>query len=899
MVLFSACVLSAKADGRHSGRKTFLKLFSAAIAFAVPYTLILSLLDRSFDSLTSISAAIAFAALFAGVCITLALRHSSEAQTKLLGTKSLLLFFIFSLLFAAFAVPAGGRLLYINNASKTAFSEVNTIILVGVAFFAFVFLFFYCIFIAFSAEKENRKALKKCICLFLVFGVVISGTFSWGYFGIKTAAESVALPVSSASEISYTPPEKFDFYVDSAAAENGDGSKDKPFSSIEAARDYIRTLDKSEYSGIRMGLTAGEYRVSGIEFTKEDSGTQNCPISYCAVEGDVVLNGGVTLSPEPFSPVTDSGVLSRLSEEAQKNVVCTELSSVGLTADDWGVLYATGGYNTASHYDGAAFGVNNCELFFNGQRMTLARYPNSGFLYTKGIVREGEGRESSTSNHVQREGWDSLGNPVSDIFKIDSEVAERINSYSSLENVWVWEALMYNWADATSPILNFNYEEKTIEPKYVSTYGAISGTTYYIFNALPELDSPGEWYLDRDSGELYLYAPAELEQADIMFSVARENIITITDAEYISIKGISVCGTRGSGISVTGNNNTVAACHITDASGNGVLLNGSNNSVENCELSAIGSAAVVLNGGDKETLTPGNNKADNNIIHDYSQIAVTAGPGVSISGVGNICSHNGIFNAPQQAVFYFGNNHIIEYNNIHDVALLSDDCNATYSGRSWNSYGTIQRYNCFYNMGDSEHYPNAIYYDDGLSGQTAYGNIIIGCKGSAFLLGGGRDITVQNNIIINSETPISYDDRAREGALDKDCWFKHSMQGEDMWQALFASPWQSDIWKNAYPEMTRFSDDFNNTDSPDFVPNPAYSDISGNLIVNLSKNLGNIADSAYRFSKIENNAVFGVNSLDDIFLSVETGDYTLKSASAVYDILPDFENIDLSKIGRY
>ena len=47
--------------------------------------------------------------------------------------------------------------------------------------------------------------------------------------------------------------------------------------------------------------------------------------------------------------------------------------------------------------------------------------------------------------------------------------------------------------------------------------------------------------------------------------------------------------------------------------------------------------------------------------------------GVSIQGVGNRAAHNLIHNAPHNAIIFGGNDHVIEFNEIHDVVLESDD----------------------------------------------------------------------------------------------------------------------------------------------------------------------------------------------------------------------------------
>lgn len=149
--------------------------------------------------------------------------------------------------------------------------------------------------------------------------------------------------------------------------------------------------------------------------------------------------------------------------------------------------------------------------------------------------------------------------------------------------------------------------------------------------------------------------------------------------------------------------------------------------------------------------------------------------------------------------------------------------------------------------------------------------------------------------MINCQKSIYYTDYCRTEALNNTGIYA---ENGEMWQELYSSLWQSEAWKNAFPEMTRFSDDFSDTDNPDFVPNPAYSTVTGNVSVNIYNNIGTIADSVYRFSTVKDNAVFGIEKLDDIFVSAENGDYTLKEDSILYDILPDFEATELSEIGR-
>ncbi len=755
-------------------------------------------------------------------------------------------------------------------------------------------------------ETHEKWFWKPLIGVVLCVCVLIGGFYPlFGYFGsflygrgAFTQADPVGFGVYTEPEASIV--QDADLYIAPNGSDENDGSFAHPLATLERARDLVRAMDKTDKTGVTVALTAGDYSLRSLSFTSEDGGTESCPVTYCAYgDGEVILNGGKTISPSDFSGVTDEAVLSRLTDDAAKNVVCADLTKLGLTAADWGKLYSVGGYSTASHYDGDTVGPVPCVLYYNGVPQTVARYPDSGFLTVQGIVREGEGLENSKSNHSQRADWATLRNPETTVFTIDKKTADRINGYASLDTVWLWTALMYNWADSTSPLKSFDYGARTLEPAYVSTYGAVPGTTYYIFNVIEELDTPGEWYLDRDTGMLYLWPESPLADAEISLSLSTEDLITVTDAPYLRFEGLTLKGTRGGGFNINSSDVAVNNCVITGISGVGVRLDGYRNAVTGCELSHIGGTGVDITGGDRETLTPGENRVENCLIHDYSEVALTAGPGVSLYGVGNVCAHNEFYNSPQQAIFYGGSNNVIEFNLMHEVALLSDDCSAIYAGRRWDCGGSVVRYNAMYGLGDKDHRPNGIYWDDGMSGQTAYGNLIVNCRQNGFLLGGGRDLDVHGNILINCETPVCYDDRARDGALNEDSWFKHSKEGADMQQHLEEMPWRSELWQKAYPYTANWSLDYADPENPNFLPNPANSSVSSNLIVQYAGSFGRCDDSVYRFSDISGNAVYQVNAMKKLFVDPDNGDYTLRSDAPVFDEIPGFEQIPIGEIGRY
>ena len=766
-------------------------------------------------------------------------------------------------------------------------------------------VFFICFYSVLSRKNGGKKlpaAIAFALCACAAAGTAVLfwaiPEFDRAYY--KPVTSPVLEGKSAAKEIKML--ENADFYVSPDGSDASDGSINAPFATLERARDAVRELDKTGKTGVTVAVRAGEYRVDSIVFGAGDGGTAECPVTYAAYgDGEVVLNGGVTLPYGSFSSVTDEAMRARLSDGAKDKVICADFGKLGITAEQYGRIYAVGGYNQASHYDGDWVGDIYCELFVDDARMTIARYPNGReYLYTGAVVSEGSGRESA--NAALKAGYDSLRNPEPDVYKMDKELSERIKGWQIPEagtpnTVWMFGYWRYDWADGSTPLGKVDHDAMTISPMFVSSYGAKKDAPYYFFNVFEELDAPGEWYLDRETGVLYLFPPEGFtENSVIDLSLTTDNIIRVEGAEYLTFDGFTVKGTRGDAISVTGNGNTVKNCLIKNVSGNALTVSGYDNLVTDNEITRTGKGGVILDGGDRETLAPGNNRATNNLVHDWAEIYETYQPAFTLGGVGNRCDHNEMYNSPHEAITWSGNDHMIEYNLIHHVNLLTDDGGAIYSGRRWDWYGTVIRYNLIYDLGADGHKPEGIYLDDALAGITVYGNVLINVPNIGLQLGGGRDLDVHDNIVINSNRPMTYNDRALTGLPGNEGSFhEHYKEGGSVWQLLWDSPWESAVWRERYPQYERYSDDFGNPDDPGFVLNPAYSTVTRNIFTNKNGTIGDISDAAYKFSDISGNAVFKNSQLEEIFVDPENGDYTLRDDAPIdFDIdVPAF-----SEIGR-
>ena len=660
------------------------------------------------------------------------------------------------------------------------------------------------------------------------------------------------------------------YYIAKNGADSNPGTQSAPFLTLGRAQAEARTHPGSE---IRVG--AGEYRES-LVLTAEDGGSR-----WIGEEG-ATLTGGLSLPASALAPVP-SGIRDRLTPEAAERVRVADLTAFGLTAKDWGPVCVIGGFHTGDRYDDAPIGTN-LEVFSGGRRMTLARYPNEGYLRLDNVMDVGEVNEFPPQNYWRCN--NGLRNPRGGCYILDPETNERIKTWKEPETAWAFGYFMWDWADSSSPV-TFYTPNRAMYPRFVSNYGARPGALYYLYNVLEELDSPGEYWLDRDKGLLYVWP--EEPGDEISLSLSKKPLIS-GSADNILFEGFTLTSVRANGIKLSGRGITLRNLTVKNAADHGIVLNGTDNTVDSCEITRTGRGGVYLTGGDRETLTPGNNRVENCYIHDFSEVYQTYQCGVSLQGVGNVCAHNEICGSPHIAVTYGGNGHLIEYNDIHDVVLHSSDAGAIYSGFDWCGHGTVIRYNLLRRIGGNGFTPDGIYWDDGQSGQTAYGNIVIGVPKNGFLVGGGFENTVRHNLIVgDGQNPIQYDDRNRDGFVNGG-WAKQAVNTPDAphWQKLRAIPYRSDPWRAKYPSLSRLKTDFSDPDDPDFPINPTGSEVTDNIIVHPDGKLGWIADSVYRYGTVENNRIF--RSVKEAGLDP----VTLRFVSPP----EDFPEIPVEKIGR-
>ena len=635
-------------------------------------------------------------------------------------------------------------------------------------------------------------------------------------------------------------------------APNGDdanpGTEAKPFATLERARDEVRRLKlkangSEPAEGITVEIRGGVYELSRpFELTEEDGGTEAAPIVYRSRPGETArLVGGRVVTG--WKPVTDPAVLALIDESAREHVRWVDLKALGI--DDLGEVAASG---------------KRLELFFQDQRMTLARWPNDGFVQIVDVNGPTEVDVRGTKGRVEG------------IFTYEGDRPKR---WTAEKDPWAHGYWFWDWSDQRQPIASIDPETHriTLKPPHHG-YGYRKGQWFYAFNLLSELDQPGEWQLDRETGVLYLWPPSLIDEGQAVVSVL-PTLVRMRNASYVTLRGLGLEACRDNAVEIHGGRGVrVAACRIRNGGRNAVVMTGEEHGVVGCDISEMGAGGIVMRGGDRQTLKPAGLFAENNHIHHYGRWERMYQPGVQMGGVGNRVAHNLIDNAPHMAIQFGGNDHLIEFNEIHSVCYESNDAGAIYAGRNWSMRGTRIRHNYLHDIQGFENRGCVgVYLDDQFSGTEIFGNVF--CKVTrAAMIGGGRDCVIENNIFVDCVPATHVDARGLGWAAD----------GFDrMEQSLKAMPYEQPPWSERYPKLTTILDD------EPMAP-------KGNLIARNILVGGRWGDFEDRAKPM---VTFQDNLLDQapLFVDAANRDFRLRDDSPALKL--GFQPIPIERIGLY
>ena len=279
---------------------------------------------------------------------------------------------------------------------------------------------------------------------------------------------------------------------------------DGPFKTLTRARDAIRMMKQAGQlpdGGVTVCIRGGLYSLTKtFQLTAEDSGTHSAPIVYRAYKDEEVrLIGGVQIPGTVFQPVVDPAILKRIDKAAHGKVLQTDIKALGIA--NFGEVTTAG---------------KRLELFFQNRSMTLARWPNKGFVKIAGVTDE----EPHAIHGLK-------GSKVGKFFY----EGKRPRRWSAEKDIWLHGYWFWDWRDAFEKVQSIDTEHHLLStvPPYHG-YGYRTGQRFYALNLLAELDTPGEWYLDRQRGILYFWPPAGLDEGKVFVSVMEESLISLENA---------------------------------------------------------------------------------------------------------------------------------------------------------------------------------------------------------------------------------------------------------------------------------------------------------------------------------------------------------------------------------
>jgi hypothetical protein len=351
-----------------------------------------------------------------------------------------------------------------------------------------------------------------------------------------------------------------EFFVSPGGSDANPGTLSKPFATVYRAQQEARKKPGTVY--LREGT---HYLKEPLLFTAADSGTARRPVVYQAWKNEKpVISGGVKLERLDWKPFRDGIQVTPVPDD-----------------------------------------LDTEEIFVNGVRQILARYPNfdPSAQYFDGFAADA----ISTTRSAR---W-----------------ADPTGGYFHAMHPALWGD--FTWR-ITGKAPN---GEVTREGGWQNNRGgAVHEAIRFVENIFEELDAPGEWFLDRKQHRLYFHPPAGLDLAKATFEATRlRTLVEFRGTEgspvrFVTLKGITfrhaartVMDTRepllrsdwaiyrGGALRFEGAEScTVDSCFLDQLGGNGIFVNHYNRNltIRGCQISRAGASGICFVGDPKAARSP-------------------------------------------------------------------------------------------------------------------------------------------------------------------------------------------------------------------------------------------------------------------------------------------------------
>ena len=375
-----------------------------------------------------------------------------------------------------------------------------------------------------------------------------------------------------------------EFFVSPVGSDSNRGTKSKPLHSLAGARDKVRASGKLGKDAVTVSFLPGTYYFDKtVVLSPEDSGTEAAPVVYSSLEeGKAVFSGGKDLD---------------LKWESYRGGVMKAKTPKGLSLD---------------------------QLFVNGERQHMARYPNFDpkVRYFNGFAADAFSKERAAR-------WkDPAGGYIHAMHRAH----------------WGGYHYLITGKDENGEV---TYEGGWQNNRQSSMHKS----QRFVENIFEELDAPGEWYHDSSAAVLYYYPSdnVDLSKAQVVASQL-DRLVDVAGSKekpvsWLTLEGITFRHTdrtfmqtkepllrsdwtiyRGGVVTLTGALNcTVSNCTFDSPGGNALFVNKWNRkiTVKGSHFKEVGASGVAFVGSPDAVRNP---KFEYKQKNNYRDIDKTPGP---------------------------------------------------------------------------------------------------------------------------------------------------------------------------------------------------------------------------------------------------------------------------------
>lgn len=552
-------------------------------------------------------------------------------------------------------------------------------------------------------------------------------------------------------------------------------------------------------------FTEGTYQFNeSFHFMGDSSVETNAPIVIRG-KGKTVFTGGISLDNSALRIVSNPALRNRIiSAEARDKILEYDLYKDGI--NELGEINCIG--------FGRSREAAPTLLYINGERMTLARYPNAGnpFLVKnrntvipiKRITKAGQKKVELPGDANKKE---SVSIEKGEFVYEDDRVEKWLNA----SDIWLDGIFCRDWAWSLNKVSKIDTVSKTIKLHFEEKYDLTANHSFFFAtNLLEEMDVPGEYFIDREKGKLYFYPPLSFDRnsSKIQLSGNTNTFLHFEGIENLRIENIDFELGRFNAVKIDKCSNVkIVDCSFRNFGNSAIIANGENISIEQCQIHSIGGTAIDLSGGDFETLKASNNEVRNCDFRDWGHYQRVYSSAVALDGIGSRVIGNKMYFSPHGAVTVSGNNHLIEKNEISNILLEFQDFGAIYAfiGKNQLMRGHVIRQNYFHDLGLIGERVHVIYPDEATADWTIESNLFykIGSEGArvnAIFTNTGSHLAINNNLFLDCSQTFELSFHFTTwGKVRYDEYFKK------IWDKQFSTTENIPaVYLDNYPELKNF-----------------------------------------------------------------------------------------------